>query len=68
MTGVVTSVEGTLMCSLCGCEWSEHAPHAGGEVSPLAGCVQALGRRLAEIDVRTAGMDPLYGPARRGGP
>ena len=57
--GIVTSVAGELMCSLCGSGWSEHEPFSEGEVSPVAGCVQALGRRLAELDARTADVDRL---------
>ena len=58
-TGSVTSIDGNLMCSLCGSQWEDHRPFADGEVTPLEGCVQALGRRLAELDVRTAGIDPV---------
>ncbi len=57
--GRVTSVDGNLMCSLCGCEWAEHEPFSDGEVSPFEGCLQAIGRRLAEVDVRTTGMGKL---------
>ena len=56
---VVTSVEGTLMCSLCGCEWAEHLPFAVDQETPIEGCIQALGRRLAELDARTSGIDRL---------
>ena len=57
--GAVVSVDGTLMCSLCGCEWAEHQPFAEDDVTPVEGCVQAIGRRLAEVDARTAGVDPF---------
>ncbi len=55
--GTVVTVDGMLMCSLCGGEWAEHLPHADDEKSPVAGCIQAIGRRLAELDARTAGID-----------
>ena len=57
--GTVVSIDGTLMCSLCGCEWAEHQPFADDVVTPLGGCVQAIGRRLAEVDARTTGIDPF---------
>ena len=57
--GRVTSVDGNLMCSLCGSQWEDHRPFAEEESSSVEGCVQAIGRRLAELDVRTAGSDRI---------
>lgn len=48
------------MCSLCGAQWEDHQPFVEEEFASLEGCIQAMGRRIAEIDVRTAHLD---GPA-----
>lgn len=49
-----TSAGGSLMCSLCGAQWEDHQPYVEEEFASLEGCIQAMGRRIAEIDVRTA--------------
>ena len=56
-TGSVTSVGGTLMCSLCGSQWEDHQPFVEEQTTSIEGCIQAMGRRIAEIDIRTAHDD-----------
>jgi len=57
--GEAVSVEGHLMCTLCGSQWEDHLPFVDDDKSRIEGCLQALGRRLGELDVRTAGVDPI---------
>ncbi len=56
--GRVISVGGNLMCSLCGSQWEDHQPFIEEELASAQGCIQAMGRRIAELDVRTAHVDP----------
>jgi hypothetical protein len=45
------------MCTLCGSQWEDHQPFIDEETASMEGCIQAMGRRIAELDVRTVHVD-----------
>jgi hypothetical protein len=57
--GKVTTAGASLMCSLCGSQWEDHHPFTDEEFASMEGCIQAIGRRIAELDVRTAHIDGI---------